>query len=78
MNPCSVILNVHETFECELRTLMIRERAVLARLKQVMPVKVALQRVLAAEGVLWHWMMAELRFCLLSGPVTIVRSGNID
>lgn len=52
MDPCSVILKVHKAFECELRTFIIREWAALARLKPMTPVKVALQGVLAAEGVL--------------------------
>lgn len=43
MDPCIVILEVHKTFEGELRTFVIREWAVLARLKPMMPVKVALQ-----------------------------------
>lgn len=52
MNPRCVILKVHEAFECELRTFIVREWAVLARLKSMMPIKVALQRVLAIEDVL--------------------------
>lgn len=52
MDPRCVILKVHEAFECELRTFIVREWAVLARLKSMMPIKVALQRVLAIEGVL--------------------------
>lgn len=47
-----MVLRVHEAFEGELRTFIIREWAVLARLKPMTPVKVALQRVLATEGVL--------------------------
>ncbi len=43
MDPRCVILKVHETVEHELRAFIIREWAVLARLKQMMPVKVALQ-----------------------------------
>ena len=52
MDPYCVILKVYKAFECELRTFIIREWAVLARLKSMMPVKVALQRVFTAEGVL--------------------------
>ena len=52
MNPRCVILKVHEAFECELRTCIIREWAVLARLKPMMAVKVALQRVFSTENVL--------------------------
>lgn len=52
MDPRCVILKVHEAFECELRTFIVREWAVLARLKSMMPIKVALQRVLAIEDVL--------------------------
>ena len=44
MDPCGILFKVHEAFECELCTFIVRERAVLARLKPVMPVKVALQR----------------------------------
>ena len=51
MGPRRMILKVHETFECELCTFIVWERAVLARLKLVMPIKVALQRMLAAENV---------------------------
>ena len=43
MDPRCVILKVHEAVEYELRAFIIREWAVLARLKQMMPVKVALQ-----------------------------------
>ncbi len=52
MDHCSMIFKVHKAFECELCTFVIRERAVPARLKRVMPVKVTLQRMLAAENVL--------------------------
>ncbi len=52
MDPRRVILEVHEAFERELRTFIIGKRAALARLKTVMPVKVTLQRMFAAEDVL--------------------------
>ena len=52
MDPRCVVFKVHEAFECEPRTFIIRELAVQARLKTMMPVKVALQRVFTAEGVL--------------------------
>ncbi len=52
MDPCSVTFEVHKTFERELRTFIVGERAVLARLKPMMPVKMALQRMLAPENVL--------------------------
>lgn len=47
-----MILKVYEAFESELRILVIRKRAVLSRLEPVMPVEVALQRMLTAEEVL--------------------------
>lgn len=43
---------VHEAFERELGTFIVGEWTVLARLKTVVPVKVALQRMLTAENVL--------------------------
>ncbi len=49
MNPRRVILEVHEAFERELRTVIVGEWAILARQKPVMPVKVALQRMFTAE-----------------------------
>ena len=52
MGPRSVIFEVHEASEHELRTFVVREWAFLARVKLVMPVKVALQRMLAAEDIL--------------------------
>ena len=52
MNPRCMIFEVHENVEHELGTFIIREWAVLARLKSMMPVKVALQRMFAAEDVL--------------------------
>ncbi len=52
MDPRRVILEVHEALERESRTFIVGEWAVLARLKPVMPVKVALQRMFAAEDVL--------------------------
>jgi len=52
MDPRSVIFEVHKAFERELRTVIVGEWAVLARLKPMMPVKVALQRMFATEGVL--------------------------
>ena len=52
MDPSILTLKVHEAFEHELRTFINGERAVLVRLKPMMPVEVALQRVFAAEDVL--------------------------
>jgi len=52
MDPRYVILKVHEAFERELRTSIVGEWVDLARLKTVMPVKVALQRMFTAEDVL--------------------------
>jgi len=43
---------VYKAFKRELRTFIVRKRAVLARLKPVMPVKVTLQRIFATEDVL--------------------------
>lgn len=43
MNPCSMIFEVHKTVEHELGTFIIGKWAILARLKHVVPVKVALQ-----------------------------------
>jgi len=61
VDPCSVTFKVHEAFERELRTFVVGEWTVLARLKTVVPVKVALQRMLTAEkrvvvraGAAWH------------------------
>lgn len=42
MDPRCVILKVHEAFEGEQGTIVMREWAILARLEPVMPVKVAL------------------------------------
>ena len=47
-----VKFEVNEAFECDLRTFIVGERAVLARLKPVTPVEVALQRMFTAEDVL--------------------------
>jgi len=47
-----VTFKVHEAFKRELRTFIVGEWTVLARLKTVVPVKVALQRMLTAENVL--------------------------
>ena len=52
MDPRRVNLEVHEAPERESRTFIVGEWAVLARLKPVMPVEVALQRMFAAEDVL--------------------------
>jgi len=52
MHPCSVTFKVHEASERELRIFIIGEWAILARLKPMMPVKVALQRMFATEDVL--------------------------
>ncbi len=52
MDPRRVILEVHEAPERESRTFIVGEWAVLAWLKPVMPVKVALQRMFTAEDVL--------------------------
>jgi hypothetical protein len=52
MNPRRVIFIVHEACECQLRAFIVREWAVLAWLKPMMPVKVALQRMLTAEDML--------------------------
>ena len=52
MNRRGMILELHQILEPELRTFMVGEGTVLAGPKYVIPVKVALQRVLAAEDVL--------------------------
>ena len=52
MNPRGMILEFHQILERELRTFIVGEGTVLAGPKCVIPVKVALQRVLAAEDVL--------------------------
>ena len=49
MNPRGMILELHQILERELRTFIV---SVLAGPKHVMSVKVALQRILAAEDVL--------------------------
>ena len=46
------MLKVHKVFKHELCTFITREWAFLARLKSVMPVEVALQRIFTAENVL--------------------------
>ena len=52
MHPCSVTFKVHKASERELRIFIIGEWAILARLKPMMPVKVALQRMFTTEDVL--------------------------
>lgn len=52
MDTCRVVLEVYEAFEPKLRTSIVGEWAILARLKTVMPVKVALQRIFTTEDVL--------------------------
>jgi hypothetical protein len=52
VNLRRVIFEVHEAFKRELRTIIVGEWAVLARLKPMVPVKVTLQGVFAAEDVL--------------------------
>jgi len=52
MDSRSVIFEVHKAFERELRTFIVGDWAILARLKPMMPVKVALQRMFTAENVL--------------------------
>ncbi len=52
MDPRCVTFKVHEAFERELPTSDIGEWAALARLKLMVPVEVALQRMLTAEDVL--------------------------
>lgn len=52
MHPCSVTFKVYEASERELRIFIIGEWAILARLKPMMPVKVALQRMFTTEDVL--------------------------
>ena len=47
-----MILEVHKALERELRTVIVGEWAILARLKPMMTVKVTLQRMFAAEDVL--------------------------
>jgi len=52
MDPYCVVFKVHEAFERMLGTFIVGEWAVPTRLKPVVPVKVALQRMFAAEDVL--------------------------
>lgn len=52
MDPRCVTFKVHEAFERKLSTSDIGECAALARLKLMVPVEVALQRILTAEDVL--------------------------
>lgn len=52
MGPRCVTFKVHEAFERKLSTSDIGECAALARLKLMVPVEVALQRILTAEDVL--------------------------
>ncbi len=49
MDPRCVVFEIHEAFKDELPTSGIREWTTLARLERVMPVKMALQRILTAE-----------------------------
>jgi len=47
-----VIFEMHKAFERELRTFIVGEWAVLARLKPIVPVRVTLPRIFTAEDVL--------------------------
>ena len=52
MDPYSVTFEMHKASECELRTSIVGKWATLVRQEPVMPIKVALQRISAAEDML--------------------------
>ena len=52
MNPCGMILELHQILEHKLHTFIVEEKTVLIRSKYVMLIKVMLQQIFAAENML--------------------------